>query len=223
MVGYLPLRDREQFVKKWAAKASSEPEVAEWLVKHVLSTPTLDAAAAGLEEAEVAGAKIDAIYVVPAGYRGVQKRPLRSGHLLLNPYVEAIVPVDVRSHPVVFNDIEFPSRDGFTIGPHVLVGYKVVPEMAPELFVMLCENGVLYQKDAARGPAKNPILQKVVLPLIRGYVAHRGEQVRRPRLRQQHEEENAARTRGRQPARAAAGGADGEGPAGVRAAGGVID
>jgi SPFH domain / Band 7 family len=85
------------------------------------------------------------------------------------------VPVDVRSHTVIFEDIEFPSKDGFTIEPRVQVRYKVVPEKAPELFVMLCENGILYQKDdTVEDQAKNPILQKIILPLIRGYVRIEG-------------------------------------------------
>ena len=45
------------------------------------------------------------------------------------------------------------------------------PEKAPELFVMLCDQGVLYQKDETPEDQKrNPILQKFVLPLIRGHV-----------------------------------------------------
>lgn len=114
-------------------------------------------------------------YTVPEGYRGVQEKFLPAMTYPINHYVEEIVPVGIRSHPVEFTDITFPSRDGFTIQPHVLVAYKVVPEMAPELFVMLCDQGQLPQTDATpEEQKKNPILQKFVLPLIRGYVRIEG-------------------------------------------------
>ncbi len=114
-------------------------------------------------------------YVVNDGERGVQKSFVPSGTHYINPYVTRVVPVDVRSHTVIFEDIEFPSKDGFTIEPRVQVRYKVVPDKAPELFVMLCESGVLHQKDdTVEDQAKNPILQKVILPLIRGYVRIEG-------------------------------------------------
>jgi regulator of protease activity HflC (stomatin/prohibitin superfamily) len=114
-------------------------------------------------------------YTVPEGYRGVQEKYLEPMTYYINPYAEQIVPVDIRSHPVEFADIVFPSRDGFMIQPHVMVAYKVVPEMAPELFVMLCDSGELPQKDSTLDEQKkNPILQKFVLPLIRGYVRIEG-------------------------------------------------
>jgi regulator of protease activity HflC (stomatin/prohibitin superfamily) len=114
-------------------------------------------------------------YVVPDGYRGVQEKVLPPRDYYINPYVESIVPVDVRSHPVEFTDIEFPSRDGFLIKPHVLVSYRVIPEKAPELFVVLADDGVLHQEDKTpEEQKKNEILQKFVLPLIRGYVRTEG-------------------------------------------------
>ncbi|MBL8798441.1 MAG: hypothetical protein JNM56_31390 [Planctomycetia bacterium] len=114
-------------------------------------------------------------YFVADGERGVQRSFVPSGTHYINPYVTKIVPVDVRAHTVVFEDIAFPSKDGFTIEPRVQVRYKVVPEKAPELFVMLCEDGTLYQKDDTyEDQLKNPILQKLILPLIRGYVRIEG-------------------------------------------------
>jgi regulator of protease activity HflC (stomatin/prohibitin superfamily) len=108
-------------------------------------------------------------YVVPEGYQGVQEKPVPNGTHYINPYVQRIIPVDTRSHPVEFTDIKFPSQDGFTIQPHVLVAYKVMPEKAPELYVMLCDEGVLHQEDATpQQQQQNEILQKFVLPLIRG-------------------------------------------------------
>ena len=49
-------------------------------------------------------------YVVPDGYRGVQATPVTNGTYYLNPYVETITPVEVRSHGAKLTDIEFPSR-----------------------------------------------------------------------------------------------------------------
>lgn len=114
-------------------------------------------------------------YIVRDGERGVQQSIVPSGTHYINPYVTQMIPVDVRAHTVIFDDIEFPSRDGFTIQPRVQVRYKVVPEKAPELFVLLSEEGLLYQQDDTPDDQhKNPILQKIILPLIRGYVRIEG-------------------------------------------------
>jgi len=115
------------------------------------------------------------VYVVPKGYRGVQEQAVSPGTYYLNPYLEVIVPVDIKNRPVELRDINFPSRDGFLIEPHVLVSYKVNPDLAPSLFVMLCDDGKLPQADTTpEEQKKNPILQKFVLPLIRGYVRVEG-------------------------------------------------
>lgn len=114
-------------------------------------------------------------YVVPEGYRGVQEKPMPPGDYYLNPFVEAVVPIDVELRQVEFTDIYFPSRDGFTIQPHVRVAYKVLPGKAPELFVMLCDGGQLPQSDRTpEEQRRNPILQKFILPLIRGWVRIEG-------------------------------------------------
>ncbi len=119
-------------------------------------------------------------YVVPVGrpegeYRGVQEKPVAAGTYYINPYAEAIVPVDVRSHRVEFTDIEFPSSDGFTLRPQIFVTYRVDPQKAPELYVTLTEEGGLHQTDNA-GPEleRNEILRKIVLPHIRGYTRIEG-------------------------------------------------
>jgi regulator of protease activity HflC (stomatin/prohibitin superfamily) len=114
-------------------------------------------------------------YVVPAGYRGVQEQPEQSGTYYLNPYVEAIIPVEVRSHRVELTDIEFPSRDGFILKPHVFVEYRVQPEKAPELQVRLTDQSILHQADSTpEEQQQNEILQKVILPHIRGYARIEG-------------------------------------------------
>lgn len=117
----------------------------------------------------------EGLYVVEEGYRGVQEKPVRNGTYYLNPHVEAITPIDVKSHKVEFDDITFPSRDGFLLKPHVVVEYAVQPEQAPSLLVRLCDEGKLYQEDATEAQQlKNEILQKVILPHIRGYARLRG-------------------------------------------------
>ena len=115
------------------------------------------------------------LYVVADGERGIQSSIVPSGTHYINPYVTRITPVDVRAHTVVFEDIEFPSKDGFTIEPRLRVRFRVVPEKAPGLFAMLAEDGVLHQKDdTVEDKLRNPILQKVILPLIRGYMRVEG-------------------------------------------------
>jgi regulator of protease activity HflC (stomatin/prohibitin superfamily) len=132
-------------------------------------------------------------YVVPEGYRGVQEKLMPPGDYYLNPYVEKVVPVDIDLHQVEFADISFPSRDGFNIQPHVRVSYKVLPEKAPELFVMLCDNGKLYQLDRTpKDQMENPILQKFVLPLIRGWVRIEGSKYEARDYVSQQKEQNLA-------------------------------
>jgi regulator of protease activity HflC (stomatin/prohibitin superfamily) len=129
----------------------------------------------GKDPSELPDGKRRSPYVVPEGYRGVQDKPLPKGTYYVNTYVEKIVPINVREHYVDFQDIVFPSKDGFTLNPHVLVTYQVQAEKAPELFVLLCNEGQLRQEDGTREQKdKNEILQKIVLPLIRGYVRIEG-------------------------------------------------
>jgi len=124
-------------------------------------------------------------YVVPEGdWRGVQDKPGRR-HLYLNPYVESIVPVNVRSHRVEFTDIEFPSRDGFMLKPFVLVTYRVAPEWPPSCFVTADERGQIApdRRDAHTNGSRMKSCRNR-LPLIRGQCPHRGQQVRRARVYQ---------------------------------------
>src|SRR5262249_51801371 len=108
-------------------------------------------------------------YVVPEDYRGVQEAVVRNGTYYLNPYVETITPVEVRSHRAELLDIEFPSRDGFNLKPQVLVEYQVQREKAPEVLVRLTDEGILHQADSTpQQQEQNEILAKVILPHIRG-------------------------------------------------------
>jgi regulator of protease activity HflC (stomatin/prohibitin superfamily) len=114
-------------------------------------------------------------YLVPDGYRGVQQQTCPAGTYYLNPYVESITPVEVRSHRVRLSDIEFPSRDGFIMKPQVVVEYAAQPDAAPLLTVRLTDEGVLHQRDeTTEEQLDNEILQKVILPHIRGYARIEG-------------------------------------------------
>lgn len=114
-------------------------------------------------------------YVVPDGYQGVQQTPVSNGTYYLNPYVETIAPVEVRSHTASLTDVEFPSRDGFILKPHVTVEYQVRREKAPEIMVRLTDEGLLHQLDATpQQQMDNEILQKVILPHMRGYARIEG-------------------------------------------------
>jgi hypothetical protein len=119
--------------------------------------------------------KVSIRYVVAAGFKGVQREPVRNGTHYINPYVESITPVEVQEHQVELTDIQFPSRDGFILKPHVRVVYQVIGEKAPELLIRLSKEGKVHQEDATPEQIKNnEILQKIILPLIRGYARIKG-------------------------------------------------
>lgn len=114
-------------------------------------------------------------YTVPDGYRGIQKSTVPPGTYYLNPYVESITPVEVRSHRVELTDISFPSRDGFTLKPIVVVEYAVQPAKTAELMVRMTDSGELHQADETiEEQSVNEVLQKVILPHVRGYARLEG-------------------------------------------------
>lgn len=129
----------------------------------------------GKDPSQLAASERSNPYTVPAGYRGVQDKPLPPGTYYVNPYVETIDPVDIRSHRVGLGDIEFPSRDGFIIKPYVVVEYAVRPESASQLLVRITDEGILHQGDSTPEEQQaNEVLQKVILPHIRGYARIEG-------------------------------------------------
>jgi SPFH domain / Band 7 family len=114
-------------------------------------------------------------YLAPDGYRGVQQATVPAGTYYINPHVESITPIEVRSHRVKLSDIEFPSRDGFILKPQVVVEYAARADKAPEIMVRLADEGVLHQRDESpQDQMENEILQKVILPHIRGYARIEG-------------------------------------------------
>jgi hypothetical protein len=114
-------------------------------------------------------------YLAPDGYRGIQQATVPAGTYYINPHVESITPIEVRSHRVKLSDIEFPSRDGFILKPQVVVEYAARADKAPEIMVRLADEGVLHQRDETpQDQMENEILQKVILPHIRGYARIEG-------------------------------------------------
>jgi hypothetical protein len=149
----------------------------------------------------------DSVFVVKEGYRGVQEKPLQPETYYPNPYVERIVPIDTRTHEVLFTDIDFPSPDGFHLNPHIKVVYRVMPDKAPLLFVTLSNDGVLHQADASE---KEKDENERICP-------HRGQQVRCARL--YHAESRPGRRRRRESAGETPTGADQKSHAALREAG----
>ncbi len=114
-------------------------------------------------------------YVVADGYRGVQKSTVPPGTYYINPHAETITPVDVRAHRVELHDIQFPSRDGFILKPRVVVEYAAIADKTPEMVARLADDGQLHQADVTLDEQQqNEILQKVLLPHIRGYARIEG-------------------------------------------------
>jgi hypothetical protein len=114
-------------------------------------------------------------YVVREGYQGVQRKPDPPGTYYLNPHVAMITPIEVQEHQVELADISFPSRDGFILKPHIKVVYAVNPEKAPELLIRISSEGKMHQEDATPEQINNnEILQRIILPHIRGYARIEG-------------------------------------------------
>lgn len=129
----------------------------------------------GKDPSQLAASERSNPYTVPDGFRGVQDKPVPPGTYYVNPYVETIDPIDIRSHRVGLGDIEFPSRDGFIIKPYVVVEYAVRPESASQLLVRITDEGILHQADSTPEEQQaNEVLQKVILPHIRGYARIEG-------------------------------------------------
>src|SRR5262249_4905493 len=114
-------------------------------------------------------------YVVPEGYQGVQRKAEPPGTYYPHPYLETIFPIDVSTHQVCLTDVEFPSKAGFILKPRLKVEYKVTAETAPELFVRLSDGGQIHQEDKTEEQKKqNEILQKIILPRLRGFARIEG-------------------------------------------------
>ncbi|NLI76096.1 MAG: hypothetical protein GX442_06595 [Candidatus Riflebacteria bacterium] len=103
-------------------------------------------------------------FLVEPGRKGVSREVLTPGVHYLNPYVTKVTLMDCRSQrfELAGNDaLLFPSSDAFDMTVLMTVEWAIDPARAPEIFVRIGE------LDA--DPEKNEILQKVLIPAIRGF------------------------------------------------------
>ena len=92
------------------------------------------------------------------------------GPFYINPYAEVIVPVEVRSHKAELTDIEFPSAQTVSCCSRGWWWIMRAGQQAPEMLVRLTDEGILHQRDETpQEQLENEVLQKVILPCIRGY------------------------------------------------------
>lgn len=104
------------------------------------------------------------VFVVKRGERGVQPEVLQPGTYYVNPYAQRIDLMDVRSqrHEMYGeNALRFPTSDGFDMRVLLVVEWAVQAGRAPEVLVRVGEMGATEES--------NEILQKVVVPVIRGF------------------------------------------------------
>ncbi len=103
-------------------------------------------------------------FLVEPGRKGVSREVLTPGVHYLNPYVTKVTLMDCRSQrfELAGNDaLLFPSSDAFDMTVLMTVEWAIDPARAPEIFVRIGE------LDA--DPEKNEVLQKVLIPAIRGF------------------------------------------------------
>jgi regulator of protease activity HflC (stomatin/prohibitin superfamily) len=102
---------------------------------------------------------------VPEGMRGVQKRTLREGTHLINPFETRVSKVDCRSQR--FNlaenrDFGFPSKDGFWVNLDAIIEFRIDPERVAEVYVIFNEekNGDIISEE---------LINKIILPNARSF------------------------------------------------------
>ena len=114
-------------------------------------------------------------FIVKPGEKGVQPVVLQPGTYYVNPYAQRIDLMDIRSqrHEMFGeNALQFPTSDGFDMRVLLIVEWAVDFERAPEVLVRIGEMGA--SEDS------NDILQKIVVPAIRGYGRIIGSQYSAP-------------------------------------------
>jgi regulator of protease activity HflC (stomatin/prohibitin superfamily) len=115
------------------------------------------------------------VFVVRPGEKGVQPSVLQPGVYYLNPYAQRVDLMDVRSqrHEMFGeNALRFPTSDGFDMRVLLIVEWAVDADRAPEVLVRVGEQGA--SEDS------NEILQKIVVPALRGFGRIIGSQYSAP-------------------------------------------
>jgi regulator of protease activity HflC (stomatin/prohibitin superfamily) len=105
-------------------------------------------------------------WVVAAGEKGVQPDVRPPGRYYLNPYVERVDKIDVRSHTLDLrsNDaIRFPSKDSFEIILEATVEYAIRQDRAPYVMVAIGDH--------------NDIEGKLILPYARSLARIEGSKL----------------------------------------------
>jgi regulator of protease activity HflC (stomatin/prohibitin superfamily) len=103
-------------------------------------------------------------FLVDDGEKGISRKVLTPGTHYLNPYMFDVVLMDCRSQKLELSGDEalvFPSSDAFEMTVHLTVEWAIDPASAPLVFARIGEMD--------RNPNKNELLQKVVVPAIRGF------------------------------------------------------
>jgi regulator of protease activity HflC (stomatin/prohibitin superfamily) len=114
-------------------------------------------------------------FIMKAGEKGVQPDVLQPGIYYVNPYARRIDLMDIRSqrHEMFGRlALRFPTSDGFDMRVLLIVEWAVDVSRAPEVRVRIGEQGADEQS--------NDILQKIVVPAIRGYGRIIGSQYSAP-------------------------------------------
>lgn len=124
------------------------------------------------------------VFLVDKGERGVQKETISAGDYYVNPYVQRIIPLDMRAHKLEMmgsNGISFPSKDGFTITMDGTVEWYIDRKRAPRVFVEYVDADVLGPPTRARlrmvsDEVIRNIVDKIILPYARAISRIEGSQ-----------------------------------------------
>ncbi|MFZ2960667.1 MAG: SPFH domain-containing protein [Candidatus Ozemobacteraceae bacterium] len=103
-------------------------------------------------------------FLVNEGEKGVSRNILTPGTYYLHPYMQQVNLMDCSSQrfELVGDDaLKFPSSDAFEMTVLMTLEWAIDQSRAPEIFVRIG------QMDD--NPEKNEVLQKVIIPTIRGY------------------------------------------------------
>jgi regulator of protease activity HflC (stomatin/prohibitin superfamily) len=106
--------------------------------------------------------KVPNEFLVEPGERGVQKHTYPPGTYYPNPFIEKIIPIDIRSHRFDMMSekiIRFPSLDGFDISMEGTIEWYIDPLRVAEVFVKYVDTR----------PMITCIVEDIILPNARAY------------------------------------------------------
>ncbi len=109
-------------------------------------------------------AKISNTFLVDEGEKGVSKKVLRPGTHFIHPFLYKVDLMDCRSHRFELagaDSLKFPSSDAFEMTVLMTVEWAIDQNRASEIFVRIGEIHPQHEK--------NEVLQKVLIPSIRGF------------------------------------------------------